>query len=126
MEREQQRRLQLVQSQDGFRPEVATAMSQIAQQHPYYNQMLDTDEGMLVLFHTAKNALEAHELRQQSAKVKQSQAEKADAVIKKKASAAKGAVSRPGSTRKSTPADTFAATFEDAERAALEAFESGR
>jgi len=124
-EREQQRRIALVQSQEGFRPEIGQAMASIAQQHPYYQNMLDSDEGILVLFHTAKNALEAHELRQQSAKTKQALASKADADIKKKASAAKGAISRTG-TRKASPAETFAKTFEDAEKNALAEFESLR
>lgn len=125
-ERETAQRVQMVQNMDGFRPEVGVAMAQIAQSHPYYQSLMDTDEGMVVLFHTAKTALENAELKQAQAQVQQSAAKKADAVIKKKASAAKGAVSRSSGTRTSTAADNFARTFEDAEKAALEAFEAGR
>lgn len=126
MERESAARVQKIQSMDGFRPEVGVAMTQIAQSHPYYQSMLDTDEGMTVLFHTAKTALENAELKQAQAQGQSTAAKKAEDVIKKKASAASGAVSRSSGTRKSTAVDTFANTFEAAERAALEAFEAGR
>lgn len=126
VERETAQRVQMIQSMDGFRPEVGHAMAQIAQSHPYYQSLLDSEEGMVVLFHTAKTALENVELKQAHAGLQQTAAQKAEAVIKKKASAANGAVSRPSGTRKATSADTFAKTFEAAERAALEAFESIR
>jgi hypothetical protein len=87
--------------------------------------MLDSEEGMTVLFHTAKTALENLELKQATAGVQQAKASKAEAVIKKKASAGNGAVSRPSGTRKAA-VQNVARSFEDAERLALEAFESGR
>lgn len=126
MEREVQKVVSTVQSYEGWSPEVGAAMAQIAQSHPYYEQMLGSLEGMTVLFHTARTALENAQLKQASAQGQTVAAKKAEAVVKKKASAATGAVSRPGSTRKSSAADNFAKSFEDAERAVLEAFESGQ
>ena len=125
-ERQTEQRVQMVQNMDGFRPEVGVAMAQIAQSHPYYQSLMDTDEGMVVLFHTARTALENAELKQANAGVKQTAAKKAEAVIKKKASAANGAVSRPSGTRKATAVDTVANSFEKANRMALEEWESGR
>ena len=101
-------------------------MGQIAQSHPYYQSLLDSDEGMVVLFHTARTALENAELKKAQAGVQQTAAKKAEAVIKKKASAANGAVSRPSGTRKATAVDTVANSFEKANRMALEEWESGR
>lgn len=125
MEREVQQVVQTVQAYEGWTPEVGQAMAQIAQSHPYYESMLGSLEGMTVLFHTAKTALENAQLKQAGAQVQSVAAKKAEAVAKKQASASSGAVSRPGSTRKSTAADAFARTFEAAEKAALEAWESG-
>lgn len=125
MEREVQQVVQTVQAYEGWTPEVGQAMAQIAQSHPYYESMLGSLEGMTVLFHTAKTALENAQLKQAGAQGQSVAAKKAEAVVKKQASASSGAVSRPGSTRKSTAADAFARTFEAAEKAALEAWESG-
>jgi hypothetical protein len=120
-------RVQLVQSQPGFTPEIGAAMAQIAESHPYYASLLDTNEGALVLFQTAKIALENHELKSSQGKVQQAAANKAEADIKKKASAGQAAISRTGSTRKATPAENYAKWgFAEAEKAALEAWESGR
>lgn len=125
MEREVQQVVQTVQAYEGWTPEVGQAMAKIAQSHPYYESMLGSLEGMTVLFHTARTALENAQLKQAGAQGQSAAAKKAEAVVKKQASAGSGAVSRPGSTRKSTAADTFAKTFEAAEKAALEAWESG-
>jgi len=125
-ERETAQRVQMVQSMEGFKPEVGVAMAQIAQSHPYYQSLMDTDEGMVVLFHTARTALENVELKQAHAGVQQTAAKKAEAVIKKKASASSGAVSRPSGTRKATAVDNVANSFEKANRMALEEWESGR
>lgn len=125
MEREVQKVVETVQAYEGWTPEVGQAMAQIAQSHPYYESMLGSVEGMTVLFHTARTALENAQLKQAGAQVQSAAAKKAEAVVKKQASAGSGAVSRPGSTRKSSAADNFARSFEDAERIALEAWESG-
>ena len=125
MEREVQKVVETVQAYEGWTPEVGQAMAQIAQSHPYYESMLGSVEGMTVLFHTARTALENAQLKQAGAQVQSASAKKAEAVVKKQASAGSGAVSRPGSTRKSSAADNFARSFEDAERIALEAWESG-
>jgi hypothetical protein len=123
-ERETAQRVQMIQSMDGFKPEIGVAMGQIAQSHPYYQSLLDSDEGMVVLFHTAKTALENAELKQAQAQGQQTAAKKAEAVIKKKVSAASGAVSRPSGTRKATAVDNVANSFEKANRMALEEWES--
>lgn len=125
VERETAQRVQMIQSMDGFRPEIGQAMAQIAQSHPYYQSLLDSEEGMVVLFHTAKTALENVELKQAQAGVQQTAAKKAEAVIKKKASAAQGAVSRPSSTRKAAVSNV-ANSFDEANRLALEEWESRR
>lgn len=125
MERDVQKVVETVQAYEGWTPEVGQAMAQIAQSHPYYESMLGSVEGMTVLFHTARTALENAQLKQAGAQVQSAAAKKAEAVVKKQASAGSGAVSRPGSTRKSSAADNFARSFEDAERIALEAWESG-
>ncbi len=125
MEREVQKVVETVQAYEGWTPEVGQAMAKIAQSHPYYESMLGSVEGMTVLFHTARTALENAQLKQAGAQVQNVAAKKAEAVVKKQASAASGAVSRPGSTRKSSAADNFARTFEEAERMAYEAWESG-
>lgn len=125
MEREVQKVVETVQAYEGWTPEVGQAMAQIAQSHPYYESMLGSVEGMTVLFHTARTALENAQLKQAGAQVQSAAAKKAEAVVKKQASAGSGAVSRPGSTRKSSASDNFAKTFEDAERLAYEAWESG-
>lgn len=120
-------RVQMVQKQPGFTPEVGAAMAQIAESHPYYASLLDTDEGSLVLFQTAKIALENYALKSASGQAQQAAAAKAEAGIKKKASAGQAAISRPGSTRKTTPAENYAKMgFAEAEKAALEAWEAGR
>lgn len=125
VEREVQQVVQTVQSYEGWTPEVGQAMAQIAQSHPYYESMLGSLEGMTVLFHTAKTALENAQLKQAGAQGQSAAAKKAEAVVKKQASAASGAVSRPGGARKSSASDNFAKTFEEAERMAYEAWESG-
>ena len=125
MEREVQKVVETVQAYEGWTPEVGRAMAKIAQSHPYYESMLGSVEGMTVLFHTARTALENAHLKQAGAQGQNVAAKKAEAVVKKQASAASGAVSRPGSTRKSSAADNFARTFEEAEKLAYEAWESG-
>ena len=125
MEREVQKVVETVQAYEGWTPEVGQAMAQIAQSHPYYESMLGSVEGMTVLFHTARTALENAQLKQAGAQVQSAAAKKAEAVVKKQASAATGAVSRPGSTRKSNAADNIARSWDDAERMAYEAWESG-
>jgi hypothetical protein len=125
VERETAQRVQMVQSMEGYTPSVGQAMAQIAQSHPYYQSMLDSEEGMTVLFHTAKTALENLELKQATAGVQQAKATKAEAVIKKKASAGNGAVSRSSGTRKAAVSNV-ARSFEDANRLALEEWESRR
>ena len=125
VERETAQRVQMIQNMDGFRPEVGQAMAQIAQSHPYYQSLLDSEEGMVVLFHTAKTALENVELKQAQSGIQQTAAKKAEAVIKKKASAADGAVSRSSGTRKAA-VSKVADSFESANRLALEEWESRR
>lgn len=125
MEREVQKVVETVQAYEGWTPEVGQAMAHIAQSHPYYESMLGSIEGMTVLFHTAKTALENQHLKQAGAQGQVAAAKKAEAVVKKQASAATGAVSRPGSARKSSASETFAKTFEDAERLAYAEWESG-
>lgn len=125
MEREVQKVVETVQAYEGWTPEVGQAMAKIAQSHPYYESMLGSVEGMTVLFHTARTALENAQLKQAGAQGQSVAAKKAEAVVKKQASAATGAVSRPGSTRKSSTADNFARSFEEAEKMAYEAWESG-
>ena len=125
-EREAERRVNTIRALPGYEPEVEKAMKYIAEQHPYYASLLDTDEGMTVLFHTAKMALEVEGLKSGKAQTTQAAAQKAEAGIQKKAGAAKGAIQRPG-TRKATPVENYAKwTYADAEKAALEAWESGR
>ena len=125
MEREVQKVIETVQAYEGWTPDVGQAMAKIAQSHPYYESMLGSVEGMTVLFHTARTALENAQLKQAGAQGQSVAAKKAEAVVKKQASAASGAVSRPGSTRKSSTADNFARSFEEAEKMAYEAWESG-
>lgn len=120
-------RTNLVRSQPGFTPEVGAAMAQIAESHPAYARLLDTDESALVLFQMAKIAVDNATLRSGTDKAKQVAATEAGAVVKKKASAGQNAISRAGGTRKATAADNFAKWgFADAEKAALEAWEAGR
>jgi uncharacterized protein YdcH (DUF465 family) len=122
--RRAEKRLNGMRERLGYDPDVEVAMRQLTQAHPYYGRLFEDDEGMDVLFHTAKTALENAKLQEVATSKKQVAAQDAEAKIKKKASAAKGAVSRPGNPRNSTPADNYANWgFEEAERAALEALE---
>jgi hypothetical protein len=125
MEREVQKVVETVQAYEGWTPEVGQAMAKIAQSHPYYESMLGSVEGMTVLFHTAKTALENAQLKQAGAQGQSVAAKKAEAVVKKQASAASGAVSRSTSTRKAA-ISTVAKSFEDANKMALEEWESKR
>ncbi len=125
MEREVQKVVETVQAYEGWTPEVGQAMAQIAQSHPYYESMLGSVEGMTVLFHTARTALENAQLKQAGAQGQSVAAKKAEAVVKKQASAASGAVSRPTSTRKAAVSNV-AKSFDEANRLAREEWESGR
>ena len=125
MEREVQKVVETVQAYEGGTPEVGQAMAKIAQSHPYYESMLGSVEGMTVLFHTARTALENAHLKQAGAQGQNVAAKKAEAVVKKQASAASGAVSRPTSTRKAA-VSAVAKSFDDANKMALEEWESKR
>ena len=97
------RRMQLLQSQDGWGSEVESAMQQIAQSNPYWEQQLKTDEGALALFHFTKQSLEAENLRKTAAEL---EAEK----VKQKARAVERATPAQATQKKAvdiSPADRF-------------------
>lgn len=110
----QAERVNAVTSQPDYNDDIGMVMAKIAEDQYWYDQYHGSNEGALALYEYAKSIHTAES-------TKQAAATKADAAIKRKNNAAKGSVSRPSSTRKSSPAKNFKEmTWDELEAAAID------
>lgn len=105
-----EKRMALVQKQDGYSDDIGISMAQMAETNPALSQLLLTDEGAVALFQMAKTQADAAAFKKAAADAK-------SAELKHKAGAVKRKVQKPTSAKKSvSPAHNFAdkaLSFED-------------
>lgn len=88
-----QRRVAMIQSQDGYSEEVENAMVEAANGNEYWHNALQSDDGALALFQHVKTKMEAEAFKSKAAELE-------SARVRKKAAASKNATPSPAVQKK--------------------------